>query len=176
MVSKILKVYKGTEVVATTEFHDGDEQYYPYGLLEVDIDNLPINTTIPEGTYEGVLEINGIESERVKVPEFTTHYVKPKYINLVEESNVIEMVVGKYRDIMYGLEPRHTTRPCNVVVADPDIISIASYEGYPFGMEYPFGMDALKIGTTEITITHVDLPDQIIKLTINVIEEDRGNS
>lgn len=65
-----LKVYKGTEVVATAERAED-------GTASVTIDGLQSETTYAAGTYQVAFSNESGESGKVNVPEFTTKASAP---------------------------------------------------------------------------------------------------
>ncbi|MEJ7218752.1 fibronectin type III domain-containing protein [Staphylococcus gallinarum] len=82
-----LKVYKGTEVVATAERAED-------GTASVTIDGLEAETTYAKGTYQVAFSNESGESAKVDVPEFTTKASAP-----AEPTNVTTETTDSSADV-----------------------------------------------------------------------------
>lgn len=65
---RFIKIYKGDKVVAKKE---GNIKYSDntYDDTLILLENLEPDTNYPEGTFQIVWEIDGVESERINIPE-----------------------------------------------------------------------------------------------------------
>ncbi len=157
MEPRFIKIYKGDKVVAKKE---GNIKYSDntYDDTLILLENLEPDTNYPEGTFQIVWEIDGVESERINIPEIMTQYVPVKYLSVHNSKSIIYVRIDEEGKIRAKVAPSFATnQKVTYISSNPEIASI----------DENGTIHALKERTAEITIFANEKPEEVHKREVN---------
>ena len=164
MEPRFIKIYKGDKVVAKKEGNI-KYSYNTYDDTLILLENLEPDTNYPEGTFQIVWEIDGVESERINIPEIMTQYVPVKYLSVHNSKSIIYVRIDEEGKIRAKVAPSFATnQKVTYISSNPEIASI----------DENGTIHALKEGTAEITIFANEKPEEVHKRTVEVVPKDWG--
>lgn len=157
---RYLKIYNGSELIAKTRgwrpSYEGDN-----GDTLIKVNGLNPDTVYQEGALQAVWEIDGVESEKVDIPEFQTVYVKAKYFSFRREK--MHVRVNESETLFPVVGPINTTNSAKTMTSkNPDIATIDE-NGIVYG---------ISPGIAEIEGYANEIPDKKKILIVKVLAEN----